>query len=302
MLSFCFGLHYGGSRRAHALKNYARTEEMMDEKPQPIVPRGAFSVMHKRNSKLDSPEVRRAFLKVLAETGRPTEAALSVGLTSTTVDHYAALYPVFRQEIQEARAIYRDFVVNRAVEQRAIHGWEEPVFFKGGKVGTIRRYSDRLLELWAKKHDPEYGTSTVTVQNPDGSALAGGAGNNTLINTMIVNLTNSGDDKGLADLERLLASQVDSPPDMSLEEVPALVTARRTSLPGGPTLAPHERAPLLLEAQAEVNAEEAALAKELEPFDGEPLFSAMELEAKRQAADVKYFDTQEHEHDKGDDD
>jgi hypothetical protein len=34
--------------------------------------------------------------------------------------------------------------------RRAVQGWDEPVFHQGRKVGTIRKYSDRMLEILLK--------------------------------------------------------------------------------------------------------------------------------------------------------
>lgn len=41
--------------------------------------------------------------------------------------------------------------------RRGVEGWDDPVFQRGEQVGTIRKYSDRLLEIQAKaKLGPEY--------------------------------------------------------------------------------------------------------------------------------------------------
>lgn len=39
---------------------------------------------------------------------------------------------------------------------RAIDGWDEPVFNEGVQCGVKRKYSDSLLALAAKRHDPMY--------------------------------------------------------------------------------------------------------------------------------------------------
>jgi len=46
--------------------------------------------------------------------------------------------------------------VSRAVHNRAIDGWLEPVFYKGELIGYIRKFSDRMLELQAKRYIPAY--------------------------------------------------------------------------------------------------------------------------------------------------
>lgn len=41
------------------------------------------------------------------------------------------------------------------VHRRAVEGWDEPVYQGGKRVGTIRKYSDRLLELRVKALRPD---------------------------------------------------------------------------------------------------------------------------------------------------
>ncbi len=38
--------------------------------------------------------------------------------------------------------------------ERALHGIEEPVFWKGEQVGTRRRYNDKLLMFLLRGRDP----------------------------------------------------------------------------------------------------------------------------------------------------
>lgn len=41
-----------------------------------------------------------------------------------------------------------------ALHERAVEGWLEPIYAHGSVVGTVRRYSDRLLELQLAADDP----------------------------------------------------------------------------------------------------------------------------------------------------
>ena len=56
---------------------------------------------------------------------------------------------------QEALELYRE-KISMIVHNRATDGWKEPVFYKGCLVGQIRKFSDRMLEMHAKRHVPEY--------------------------------------------------------------------------------------------------------------------------------------------------
>ena len=61
----------------------------------------------------------------------------------------------------------------QAAHKRATAGWEEPVFGKNGQVGTITRYSDRLMELLLKGDDPaKYGQRAGAVAGGGGSPVA----------------------------------------------------------------------------------------------------------------------------------
>ncbi len=46
--------------------------------------------------------------------------------------------------------------VESELHRRAVLGYEEPVYQRGEKVGTVRKYSDRLLELRIKSLIPAY--------------------------------------------------------------------------------------------------------------------------------------------------
>ena len=47
-------------------------------------------------------------------------------------------------------------LVDRNAKRRAIDGVEEPVYYRGQKVGTKKWYSDTLLMFLLKKLRPEY--------------------------------------------------------------------------------------------------------------------------------------------------
>ena len=74
--------------------------------------------------------------------------------------------PEFAAQWQEAVEA-AEASIEHEIYRRAMEGWEEPIF--GGRhreqiVGTVRKYSDRLLELRAKALLPAYReTSAVSV-------------------------------------------------------------------------------------------------------------------------------------------
>jgi len=64
---------------------------------------------------------------------------------------FADLYNVAeacRDAIRQARRV-------DAMQERAVDGWEEPVWYKGVQVGTVRKFSDKLLELGLRAGEPD---------------------------------------------------------------------------------------------------------------------------------------------------
>lgn len=116
---------------------------------------------------------RKVFLAVLAECASVTKAAESIGIT--------------RQRLYEVKAVDEPFSVEweSAVEQgtdsledeawrRAVEGVEDPVYFMGTRVDTVRKYSDGLLTLLLKSRRPDkYRERTSTeLTGKDGKPLA----------------------------------------------------------------------------------------------------------------------------------
>jgi hypothetical protein len=102
-----------------------------------------------------TPIRRRAFLRVLGETGKVPAACAQIGLTER------GAYALRRRDPSFAAAWDRALVLAPAtLEQvafeRAVEGIEEPVFHAGKQVGTRRRYSDSLMrELLATRERRE---------------------------------------------------------------------------------------------------------------------------------------------------
>lgn len=128
--------------------------------------------------------------------GRSAEAA---GVTNTCVQKHRKNDPEFDEGVDEAIEFYRGYIAAE-VRRRGAEGWEEPMFFKGVrmiepvmdekgvpvmddkgkpvfKFATITRFSDRLLELEAKRIDPTYrDKTTIDLQGTGGGVLLAPAG------------------------------------------------------------------------------------------------------------------------------
>lgn len=129
---------------------------------------------HKAHADFHDPAVREIYLEELASCGVMIQAADKAGVSTQTVRDHRKLDTDFDELVDVALQRYRQMLHGEA-HRRAVDGVDEPVI--GGRnkdevVCYVRRYSDRLLELMLKRHDPEFrveqkvtvsGTSTHTV-------------------------------------------------------------------------------------------------------------------------------------------
>jgi hypothetical protein len=98
-------------------------------------------------------------LNEIALTGVMYKACIATGVSPLQFLRLRKENNALELLASEAKEIYREHI-SQVVHHRAIEGWEEPVFYQGREVGTVRKYSDRLLEMQARRHIPEYREST----------------------------------------------------------------------------------------------------------------------------------------------
>lgn len=94
------------------------------------------------------------FLEAIATGSEDSEAAEYAGLTLSTVYKHRRANEEFRAAYKIARE-NRIEVYRREAVRRATEGTLRPVFHRGEQVGTIREFSDRLLEVLLKAEDPD---------------------------------------------------------------------------------------------------------------------------------------------------
>jgi hypothetical protein len=95
-----------------------------------------------------------AFLTALAETGNYKESAKLAGVSRMTAWRHKTSDPDFAQQCADAEQEAADLLEKEAW-RRATEGTDEPVFYKGDKCGTIKRYSDNLLMFLLRGTRPE---------------------------------------------------------------------------------------------------------------------------------------------------
>jgi hypothetical protein len=127
----------------------------------------------KRRRQRVSKARQQRFLELVAAAYSVTHAAAAIGV------HRRTMYRI-RDRDEEFAAAWDDAweagadVVSDEIRRRAIEGWVEPVVSAGKVVTEVRRFSDKLLELEAKRRRPEYRESfNVDVGQPTVFILGG---------------------------------------------------------------------------------------------------------------------------------
>lgn len=102
----------------------------------------------------DNP-TREAFLESFRKDGNVSNAARSAGVNRCTAYKWRDSDPVFAEAWADAEAQAGDRI-RKAVDDRAIEGWLEPVFYQGEECGHVRKYSDTLLLRLAEARCSEF--------------------------------------------------------------------------------------------------------------------------------------------------
>jgi hypothetical protein len=130
-----------------------------------------------------------AFLEQLRLTANVSEAAKTAKIGRVTAYDHRNRDPEFRAKWDEACETAIDSL-EREAWRRAIEGYEEPVFYQGNQVSTIRKFSDRLLEILLRAKRPSEYRPPMEVTGPEGAPLQTG--------TVAVYLPDNGRDNGKA--------------------------------------------------------------------------------------------------------
>lgn len=142
----------------------------------PFTPENVAPFVPARSDSNQGPETRftaeklAAILNAICNTGVAGLACVHAGVG---VSHFRRLRQA-HEDLQaitdEAMAIYHERL-RYTIHNRAVDGWYEPVYYKGEEVGSVHRFSERLLELQAKRHMPEYRDKSQMDVNVAGGVL-----------------------------------------------------------------------------------------------------------------------------------
>ena len=97
---------------------------------------------------------KKLFLDTLRETASVARAAHKSGLNRSTWYRHRRKSERFAAAWAEALDEGIEKLEEEAL-QRAIGGTRQPVFFRGEKIGEVRRYSDALLMFLLRAHRPQ---------------------------------------------------------------------------------------------------------------------------------------------------
>ncbi len=102
-----------------------------------------------------------AFCAALAETCSVTRACEAVAISRVTAYNWQEADPEFATAWEKAAAWGAKKLIDEAV-RRGMEGYEEPVFYEGAQVATVRKYSDSLLGRLLSAHHPAFRTTDIT--------------------------------------------------------------------------------------------------------------------------------------------
>ena len=115
-------------------------------------------------------ELKDEYLRLLAETGAIGKCAQVINISPATIKVHRKQDPEFQDAFDMALELFRD-KIDLAVYHRGLSGWVEDVWYQGEVVGTKRVYSDALLALLAKRHNPLYRDRVEIEANVTATAL-----------------------------------------------------------------------------------------------------------------------------------
>jgi hypothetical protein len=118
-----------------------------------------------------TPERAKAFCATLADTANVTKSALTIGTSRITVYKWREQNEAFAKAWDAALKIGMASLEDEAVRRAGPEGIDEPVYYKGEKVDTIKRYSDSLLTFLLAAHDEKYRKQRIEHTGKDGADL-----------------------------------------------------------------------------------------------------------------------------------
>lgn len=125
---------------------------------------------HQTRAREERQASQDAFLEEYARLGCISGAAKAAEVGRRTHYDWLEADPEYRERFEDAREEAADMLELEA-RRRAVSGVQEPVFYKGVRVATVRKYSDRLLEFLLKAARPAKYRERHEITGPEGGPL-----------------------------------------------------------------------------------------------------------------------------------
>jgi len=154
---------------------------LLPSPPEPVSELADHDIPDKPNRFLPKAYVRmvdsikRQYIDLVCKTGLLTQSAIDVGVSVETARMHRNNDEEFGEAVKTALDVYRDSI-EKEVHRRGVVGVDQPVFYMGEQCGVMVKYSDRMLEMHAKRLIPEYRDHVSVDANVTGGVMVIPAG------------------------------------------------------------------------------------------------------------------------------
>lgn len=146
------------------------TGEGLARKSQSSKGHGAEIVRRAAYGKV-TPDSLCTFLAAYMDCGHKAKAALAAGLSYSSILKAEKDDPEFAAEVEQAHELFTA-KLSDAAYKAAVSGWKKPLFdAKGNHVGDEWKFSERILELLLKRHDPNFRDKVEVDQKISGGVV-----------------------------------------------------------------------------------------------------------------------------------
>ena len=122
-------------------------------------------------------DLKKRYVLLLSQYGIKYKCAKGVGVSPVTTRLHEREDEEFAEACEFALDIFRASLEETVID-RAVHGWDEPVFSQklGTQIGVIKKFDNRLLELLVKRHIPAFREKQQVDINITGGVLVAPSG------------------------------------------------------------------------------------------------------------------------------
>lgn len=137
----------------------------------PAIRRQNASRLRKTRALATTARDKALFLNDFAQHGVVVRSAAAAKISPRTAYQWVSDDPDFAARFREAERIATSVLHDEAFK-RATEGWLEPVYQRGVRVGTVRKFSDTLMCKMLEARDPAYRVKRQEVTGADGGPVA----------------------------------------------------------------------------------------------------------------------------------